>query len=277
MVNNVMIFNIPNIFRGNKDEVISQFWNAKPFPYLCIDNFLESDTFQDLAKDVGKTSIKPTLTFETEIEKGKAIFSNKNCPASIQDAVGMLSHPEFLMQLKELIGINSLGPLTDFNSEHMPFNYFHLMSDGGILGSHVDHSSIGDDNVHVLNCIFYISEQWDTSWGGHTVFFNKLGVKEKSKVTYKPNRLVIFLHSSQSFHGVSKIKGNSCERGSIYMDYLTNKNNLKHLNIQSQKYGSKFIAKYWRHQTTFIPFNTMNFRYFYIYSKYLAKRLLRRF
>ena len=272
-----MTFDIPSIFRGNKDEVISQFWNAKPFPYLCIDNFLELEIFHDLAKEVGKTSIKPTLTFETEIEKGKAIFSNKNSPELIQNTVGILTHPEFLMQLKELIGINSLKPLTEFNSEHMPFNYFHRMSDGGFLGSHVDHSSIGEDDVHVLNCIFYISEQWDSFWGGHTVFFNKLGIKEKSRVTYKPNRLVIFLLFSQSFHGVSKLEGNSCERSSIYMDYLTNKSNLKHLNIQSQKYGSKFIPKYWRHQTTFIPFKTMNFRYFYIYSKYLAKRLLRRF
>ena len=49
-----MTFNIPNIFRDNKDEVISKFWNAKPFPYICIDNFLESDTFQALAKDVDK-------------------------------------------------------------------------------------------------------------------------------------------------------------------------------------------------------------------------------
>ena len=153
------------------------------------------------------------MKFETEIEKGKAIFSHKNTPKSIQDTVGILSHPEFLIQLKELIGINSLNPLTEFNSKNMPFNYFHRMSEGGFLGS----------------------------------------------------------------HGVSKLEGNSYERSSIYMDYLTNKSNLKHLNIQSQKYGSKFIAKYWRHQTTFIPFKTMNFRYFYIYSKYLAKRLLCRF
>jgi len=61
-----MIFNIPNIFRDNKDEVISQFWNAKPFLYLCIDNFLELKIFRDLVKEVGKTSIKPTLTCETD-------------------------------------------------------------------------------------------------------------------------------------------------------------------------------------------------------------------
>lgn len=149
------------------------------------------------------------------------------------------------------------------------------MTDGGYLGSHVDHSNIGKNDVHMLNCIFYISEKWDASWGGHTVFFNKFGFKEKSKIIYKPNRLVIFLHSSQPFHGVTKLKGNSLERSTIYMDYNTHKDNLKYLNVQSLKYGSKFVANYWRHQTTFIPTTLKSFRYFYIYSKYIAKRVLK--
>ena len=76
------------------------------------------------------------------------------------DNVDIIKNTEVIYYMRndkqELIGINSLRPLTEFNSEHMPFNYFHLMSDGGFLGSHVDHSSVGYDNVHVLNCIFYI-------------------------------------------------------------------------------------------------------------------------
>jgi|APSaa5957512535_1039671.scaffolds.fasta_scaffold02370_11 hypothetical protein len=273
----MMTHEIPNIFQGNKDETLSQFWNAKPFPHLCIDDFLESEYFKVLAEAAADASIKPASTFETEIEKGKAIFSNENSPEPIQDIVHILSHPEFVEQLRILTGIDSVKPLTEFNSEFIPFNYFHRMTDGGYLGSHVDHSSIGKNDVHILNCIFYISEEWDSSWGGHTVFFNKLGFKEKARIMYKPNRLVIFLHSSQSFHGVTKLKGNSLERSTIYMDYNTDKDNLKYLNVQSHKSGSKFVAKYWRHQTTFIPFTLRHFRYFYIYSKYIDKRVLRPF
>ena len=84
--------------------------------------------------------------------------------------VSILSYPEFVKQLSTLTGVDSLRPLTDFNSKKKPFHYFHQMSEGGYLGSHVDHSSIDEDDVHILNCIFYISEDWDSSWGGDTVF-----------------------------------------------------------------------------------------------------------
>ena len=94
---------------------------------------------------------------------------------------------------------------------------------------------------------------------------------------YKPNRLVIFLHSSQSFRGVTELRKNLCDRSTIYMDYNMKKTSLEDLTVQSEKAGSKFIPRYWIHQTTFMPIDTWEFRTFYVYSKYLAKRFLRRF
>lgn len=92
----IMTYKIPKILRDNKDKTISQFWNAKPFPHLCIDDFLDPKHFKLLSRAAADASIKPALTFKTDIEKGKNIFSNKNSPEPIQDIVNILSHPKFV-------------------------------------------------------------------------------------------------------------------------------------------------------------------------------------
>ena len=268
-------YEIPLIFKNNNDELISQFWNAKPFPHIYIDDFLDDDSFQILAKAAKEVDIKPAMTFNSEIQSGKDIFSNADSPKAIQAIVDVLSHPEFVQQLSILTKIENIRPLTEFKSDFLPFKYFHQMSDGGHLGSHVDHSTVGIDNVHVLNCIFYITDKWESDWGGDSLFFSKFGFKEKARVSYKPNRLVIFLHTSQSFHGVSKLRGNRYKRSTIYMDYNLDKNKLENVKNQAINNGSKFIPKFWAHQTTFIPGSFKNFHRLKVYFKYLVKRVLR--
>jgi Rps23 Pro-64 3,4-dihydroxylase Tpa1-like proline 4-hydroxylase len=75
------------------------------------------------------------------------------------------------------------------------------MKTGGLLGAHVDHSHSANDNklLHVANAIFYVSQKWDEAWGGETLLFNSTGFKIIKKISPKPNRLILFIHSSTSF------------------------------------------------------------------------------
>ena len=98
-------YEIPIIFKNNKDELISKFWNAKPFPHIYIDDFLDDDSFQILAKAAKEVDIKPAMTFNSEIQSGKDIFSNADSPKAIQAIVDVLSHPEFVQQLSILTKI----------------------------------------------------------------------------------------------------------------------------------------------------------------------------
>ena len=73
---------------------------------------------------------------------------------------------------------------------------------GGRLGSHLDHSYVGTDLIHVANTIFYASSEWQIDWGGETVFYSSHGFKACEFVQPIPNRLVVFIHTSESFFTV---------------------------------------------------------------------------
>ena len=121
--------------------------------------------------------------------------------------------------------------------------------------------------------------------GGSTEFYKYYGLVKGAKVKYKPNRLVLFLHSSKSFHKVSRIKNNKVNRFSVYMDYYIHKDKLDFF-IRSTRNKKRYIPEFWKHQTTFVPTfsqfinsffkKTMDYKkpYIYIFLKYIAKKYL---
>jgi len=274
-------FNLPEI------NLISEiFWKAKPFPHVIIDNFLDKNDFKILSESVLKFSSKPDHEFQDSIERGKAIYSNKNSPELVQRFVNTVSSDKFMEKLTDLTDVKEMISLTNLRDKHDTFRYFHEMKDGGMLGTHVDHSMIGD-HIHFLNSLFYISPEWSSEWGGNTEFYKYYGLIKGAEVEYKPNRLILFLHSSKSFHKVSKIKNNKINRFSVYMDYYLHKDKLN-LFIKSVKNNKRYVPKFWKHQTTFVPtlrqFVNSIFksgkrykkRYVYIFLRYIAKKYLKR-
>ncbi len=274
-------FNLPEI-----NSLTDAFWKAKPFPYVVIDNFLDKNDFKMLSESVLKFSSSPDYEFKNSIESGKAIYSNKNSPELVQRFVNTVSSHKFVNNLIDLTDAKEIISLTSLNDKHDAFRYFHEMKDGGILGTHVDHSMI-EDHVHFLNSLFYITPEWSSEWGGNTEFFKYYGLIKGAEVKYKPNRLVLFLHSSKSFHKVSRIKNNKVNRYSVYMDYYIHKDKLN-LFIESTRKNNRYIPKFWKHQTVFIPTLRQLFysflrkskyykkRYIYIFLKYIVKKYLKK-
>ena len=80
----------------------------------------------------------------------------------------------------------------------------------GFLGSHVDHSSIKEGKFcHIANTIFYASNKWEKDWGGNTILFSRNGFSQEVKIEPIPNRLIFFIHTANSFHGVSRYYSDS--------------------------------------------------------------------
>lgn len=274
-------FNLPEI-----NSLSEAFWNAKPFPHVVIDDFLDKNDFKILSESVVKFSSSPDYEFNNSIESGKAIYSNKNSPELVQRFVNTVSSNNFINKLKNLTDAKEIISLVNLSDKHDAFRYFHEMKDGGILGTHVDHSMI-DDHVHFLNSLFYITPEWSSEWGGNTEFYKYYGLVKGAEIMYKPNRLILFLHSSKSFHKVSRIKNNKISRYSVYMDYYIHKDKLN-LFIESTRYNKRYIPKFWKHQTIFIPtfhqffysfFKKSKFykkRYIYIFLKYIIKKFFKK-
>ena len=231
---------------SNLDKYLDKFRSSKPFPYLILDNFFKKSFYNQLCTELshGMTKIIGK-EFNTSVEKNKTINLNNDLPKTIDKILSMLTKDTWVKNLRNLSGISDLKPDVGHNEV---LSNFHEMSKSGFLGSHVDHSHHPTTHKkHVLNIIIYLSKEWESQFGGNTLLFNKYGNKIEKLVEYVPNRLLIFLHTPYSFHGVDKLKPNQNQvRKTLYVDFYSNlEKPYSHLSLP-------FKNDFFKHGTTFI-------------------------
>ena len=251
-----------------------EFLSTKPFPFIVLDDFLESSYYNSLSAVLHSNNPSMGRDFTSDVESNKSISLNSDLPGLVSNIVDVLNSAEWVENLKLLTGIATLTSTQNGNT--MLANY-HEMKSGGLLGSHVDHSHEPELGLpHVLNIILYLSNDWKTEFGGSTLFFDKNGSIPKAKIEYKPNRAVIFLHTPYSFHGVEKLHNNGeIKRKTLYVDYYsTTTNPFAHMKFD-------FSNKWFKHDTTFrLPnlkdyLKLKNKNYAKAYVKYLVRRLMK--
>jgi len=251
-----------------------EFRNAKPFPYLVMDDFLDKDFFVQLSEIHDSGEMSTGKIFNTELEKKKWISLNANLPELLLKLIEELNSDVWVENLKNFTGIPSLVA-TQFGNTKLA-NY-HQMTSTGFLAPHVDHSSEPETGLpHVLNIITYLSPQWEKEYGGATLFYDKSGKKVVSTVEYKPNRAVIFLHTPYSFHCVDRLADSLiASRKSLYVDYYSQSFD------PYKSFNLLFPNRWFKHGTTFILprvfdyFFPKNKRYIKAYIQYLINRGMR--
>lgn len=237
---------------------------SDPFPHIVIDNFLPKDQFIELRNSINQTQYdyigKPTF-----VQK-KVGVAYKSIDDQLKNIVELLCSESILRKIATLSGIDhkkliGLGDIENFAG----YSPYHITPSGGFLGSHVDHSQIkteGKTFFHVANSIFYISENWQENWGGETALFSRSGLRIKKLVEPKPNRLIMFLHSATSFHGV--VKYSECAnspRETIYNDYYINDKDIpEYLISLKSKWKKEYILS--SHCTTPIPIVRFGLKHF---------------
>jgi hypothetical protein len=228
-------------------------------------NFLREEKFNSLSDDLEKLTLKKAEDEAlTEVEKKKIVYKLENMPSSVNDIISYFGSPELKKLVSEITGWNgkiySLFEMPGFGG----YAPYHTMKHGGFLGSHVDHSHVQDgEYIHIANSIFYASTKWLTEWGGATQFFDESGTKQIGMSYPEPNKLVVFIHDSNSFHGVSRITSPpEITRRSFYMDYYIHKSDL-------ELFKESFLAKhnreflYFKYLTMFLPIPKDNQKYLF--------------
>lgn len=248
----------------NKKDI---FFNARPFPHLVLDNFLEERFFLNLKHIFAEiTESTEGKRFNSAVEEKKWISLNSALPGAVKEIVNALNSDSWVESMRGLTGINSLVATSNGNTK---LANYHVMEPGGILGPHVDHSHEPKKGIpHVLNTILYLAEDWDPKAGGATLFYDAKGDKVVSKVEYKQNRAVIFLHTPYSFHGVERIKENtSVKRRTVYVDYYSESYQpYKGMNLD-------FDSSWFKHGTTFKLDNVLD--YFKFKNSHYARSMAR--
>lgn len=218
----------------------------------------------------------------------KSIYKNTFCKKIAKELIKTMGSNELKEIISQQIGDVELISMGD-KIGYEGYSPYHITNNNGCLGSHVDHSYIENGNFrHVANTIFYASNRWEKGWGGETILFSRNGLRKKVLIEPIPNRLVIFIHTANSFHGVQKyLSTDKTERRTFYHDYYVKEGNIKivmdKLNINRK---SKLTHSF--HGTTFIPLcpfgleqlkfkiilNPKNIKYMPTYIIYLTNRYL---
>jgi len=260
-------------------------WESYPYPYCVIDNFLSTNEFNRLQIELNSSSNTLQTSFKTPLEE-KSIYKDKTLKKEAKNIMKIMGSNE----IKNLIStqINSSEIISFSETENFSgYSPFHITKNRGCLGSHVDHSFISNGKFrHIANTIFYASEVWEKDWGGQTILFSRNGFNQKVRIEPIPNRLIIFIHTANSFHGVSLYKSNcDIERRTFYHDYYVPESEIdKVMHTLNKNRIEKLIHS--SHGTTFIPFipyglknvnfkkllSVKNFRYFPPYFIYLLNR-----
>jgi len=273
-------------------ERIAQFkinWITEPFPHAIIDNFLPPDIFSKVCESLANINSFQDIkkSFQTHVENNKKVYGDKDLNEILKLPINILGGLPVKKIFESYLNTEKLISLSDWPG-YGGYYPFHSMASGGILGSHVDHSHSKDGKLHVANSIFYVSSEWQESWGGETLFFNGSGFKINKKILPLPNRLVLFIHSSKSFHGVNTIYSPAkVERRTYYMDYYIKDEQLPQIDKALKNNGYK-NSVYSFHSTAFVPlfplgiksfkirdlFKKNTYPYFIIFLKYLIVRYL---
>jgi len=228
-------------------------WIYKPFPYAVIDNYLSEKEFNDLNKELDNSKKELQCSFRTALEV-KSIYKDKAMKENVKNLVMRMSSDYMKQMINQIIGeldILSMREVKDYAG----YSPYHVTENNGYLGSHIDHSSIESGSYkHIANSIFYASKTWEKNWGGETIFFSKNGFFQKVKIEPIPNRLILFIHTANSFHGVNRYFSNKrIERRTFYHDYYVEQKDLNiFLNNLKTKTNFKFL--HIEHDTIFVPF-----------------------
>jgi len=196
-----------------KDNLI----DLSPFPYFCIDNFLDEDFANEIyeAFPSFQESQKVGREFNAVNEKKKIqITDSTKFPPAILKLHKLLASKEFLEMMSDLMGIPNLVA-----DPKLIGGGIHETSSGGRLDVHVDFNYLKDRKLYRrLNILIYFNKDWKEEYGGDLDIWDK-DVKNCCG-SFAPvfNRACGFATSEVSYHGVMPV---NCPDGEMRKSFAT--------------------------------------------------------
>jgi len=196
---------------------------SDPFDHWVLDNFLDKNLAKQLSNDFLDYSSDKWYVYDNPLENKKTLNNYYYFPPTTYKFVSYLNSPEFLKIISNVTGITKLYPDIGLHGAG-----WHIHGNGGKLNVHFDY------NIHPklelqrkLNIIIYLTEHWDTDWGGNLEFWSHNTNTNKPSKKIKTiknvfNRAVLFDTTQNSWHGFPQelTCPDHIHRKSIAMYYL---------------------------------------------------------
>ena len=178
-----------------------EYKNNKPYPYVIINDFLNSSFINDIYNEYNEHSndLSDWHFYNNPLEVKYAYDNINKCGKNIQKLFELYSSKECIELFNTLSGINTLEYDSTLHGCGL-----HLMPRNGRLAMHLDYEKhpILENKQRRMNIILYINKTWNTEWNGSTkLFYKDLNNSFiESPILY--NTAIVFQTNDISWHGV---------------------------------------------------------------------------
>jgi len=198
--------------------------HEEPFDHWIIDDFFSPDKAQSITENFPAYDDERWYFYKNPIENKKTLQDWLRFPPEIYQTLQDLCSHDFIDTIKLMTGIKNLYPDYGLHGGGL-----HMHGRGGNLNIHKDYS------IHPrlklqrkLNLIVYMSNDWDSTWGGGLELWSNNPKTNRPKELVKTiepkfNRAILFDTTQNSWHGLPKPL--TCPEGkyrkSLAVYYLT--------------------------------------------------------
>jgi Rps23 Pro-64 3,4-dihydroxylase Tpa1-like proline 4-hydroxylase len=222
------------------NQLAHEFQNQKPFPSICIDNFLNIDFANEVADAFPsfEEAQKMGRGFNAVNERGKYQITDSSAfPAPIKQLHNSLASEDFLQMMSKMSGIEGLVA-----DDELVGGGIHQTGPRGHLDVHVDFNYIVDRKLHRrLNILVFFNHDWQEQWGGNLELWDQDVKICHHKFLPIFNRCCIFQTSEISFHGVSAVKcpADACRRSFAAYYYTAESDDAFMRNVHSTVFRTR--------------------------------------
>lgn len=173
-----------------------------PFDYYVIDNFLEESEAIQLSNEFIPFESDHWFNYNNPLEVKKTLNDWYYFPETTYKFFSKLNSKFFIENLQKITNTDKLYPDIGLHGAG-----WHIHGNGGKLNVHLDYSIHPKLKLQrKYNLILYLSQDWDSEWGGNLEFWSHDDINKKPKeksaiVECKFNRAVIFDTTKNSWHG----------------------------------------------------------------------------
>ena len=174
-----------------------------PYDHWVLDDFFPVDVARRLANEFPDYNEPNWHWYNNPLENKKAKNHWYEFPQLTYQIFSHLNSTEFIETIREITGIQTLYPDVGLHG-----GGWHMHSRGGKLNIHLDYVINPKlDLQRKLNLIVYLTEDWDTSWGGGLELWShneETNLPDKREVVIDNifNRAILFDTTQNSWHGL---------------------------------------------------------------------------
>jgi Rps23 Pro-64 3,4-dihydroxylase Tpa1-like proline 4-hydroxylase len=193
-------------------DLAQQYHQAQPFPYVVMDDFLDSKILEVVRSEL--QAHQDWYTDKTEYssqgqrnkwftpspdsyELTQSLAALQQQSPVTMSVLRWLKSPEFLIWLEAVTNISDIQIDDDWLGGGV-----HRVGAGGVLDVHADFNIHWKNNLHRrLNLLIYLNPGWQREWGGALELWDTKLTRCCHRILPIFNRAVLFRITDDAFHG----------------------------------------------------------------------------